>query len=243
MGFTGVFAYQFLENCAIYYTNAGNVAILVSFGPIVTAVMARVMTDDHSFSFRLLIGSLISMVGVALVAFNGVVNVQFRPLGDIMTLCAMVSWGFYSVLVNQANRLGIDPLRAVRKSFGWALLMMIPLAVWGTTNSGYVVLDGSYSITLDSDINLERFTSFANLANLFFLGFLASAASFVLWIRACRILGVVRTTVSLYLTPVIAIIFAALFLKERLTWSSVVGGILILCGVAVANLKKGENNE
>ena len=39
MGFTGVFAYQFLENCAIYYTNASNVAILVSFGPVVTAVL------------------------------------------------------------------------------------------------------------------------------------------------------------------------------------------------------------
>ena len=26
IGFTGVFAYQFLENCAIYYTNASNVA-------------------------------------------------------------------------------------------------------------------------------------------------------------------------------------------------------------------------
>ena len=39
MGFTGIVAYQFLENCAIYYTNASNVAILVSFGPIVTAIM------------------------------------------------------------------------------------------------------------------------------------------------------------------------------------------------------------
>jgi len=28
MGLTGVFVYQFLENCAIYYTNASNVAIL-----------------------------------------------------------------------------------------------------------------------------------------------------------------------------------------------------------------------
>ena len=37
MGFCGIFCYQFLENCAIYYTNASNVAILVSFGPVVTA--------------------------------------------------------------------------------------------------------------------------------------------------------------------------------------------------------------
>ena len=40
MELTGVALYQFLENCAIYYTNASNVAILVSFGPIVTAALA-----------------------------------------------------------------------------------------------------------------------------------------------------------------------------------------------------------
>ena len=47
MGFTGIVAYQFLENCAIYYTNASNVAILVSFGPIVTGLMARICTDSR----------------------------------------------------------------------------------------------------------------------------------------------------------------------------------------------------
>ena len=89
MGFTGVFAYQFLENCAIYYTNASNVAILVSFGPVVTAVMARALTADRSLSPRLVLGSLVAVVGVALVALNGVVNFQLRPLGDAMTLSAM----------------------------------------------------------------------------------------------------------------------------------------------------------
>ena len=48
MGFTGVFAYQFLENCAIYYTNDSNVAILVSSGPVLTAVLAQVLTANRS---------------------------------------------------------------------------------------------------------------------------------------------------------------------------------------------------
>ena len=34
MGLSGVAAYQFLENCAINYTNASNVAILVSTCPM-----------------------------------------------------------------------------------------------------------------------------------------------------------------------------------------------------------------
>ncbi len=238
MGFTGVFAYQFLENCAIYYTNASNVAILVSFGPVVTAIMARALTADRSLSPRLIFGSLVAVVGVAFVALNGVVNFQLRPLGDAMALCAMVSWGIYSVLIEKANRLGVEPIVAVRKSFGWALLMMLPLAVWGVTPSGFVALDGLYSVTIDADANLDRFASFWNWVNLGFLGVLASAACFVLWSRACRVIGMVRTTIGLYLTPVVGVAFAALFLKERLTWLSVAGGVLILGGVAIANMRR-----
>ena len=72
MGLTGIVAYQFLENCAIYYTNASNVAILVSFGPVVTAVMARLLAADRSLSPRLVAGSLVAVVGVALVSLNDV---------------------------------------------------------------------------------------------------------------------------------------------------------------------------
>lgn len=240
MGFTGVFAYQFLENCAIYYTNASNVAILVSFGPVVTAVMARMLTNDRSLSLRFVLGSFVAVAGVALVAINGVVHFQLRPLGDAMALSAMMSWGLYSVLVEKANRFGVEPIVAVRKSFGWALLMMLPLAVWGVTPSGFVALDGSYSVTLDISVNLDRFASFRNWANLGFLGVLASASCFVLWSRACRLLGLVRTTVGLYLTPLVGVAFAVLFLKERLTWLSVAGGVLILCGVAVVNMRMEE---
>ena len=238
MGFTGVFAYQFLENCALYYTNASNVAILVSFGPIVTAVMARFLAADRSLSPRLVCGSLVAVAGVAVVALNGVVSFQLRPLGDAMALAAMASWGIYSVLIEKANRLGVEPFAAVRKSFGWAVLMMLPLAASAVTESGYIALDGSCSVTLGVAANIERLSSFRDLGNLVFLGLLASAACFVLWSRACRALGVVRTTIGLYLTPVVGVVFATLFLDERITWLSAVGGVLIVCGVAVANMKR-----
>ena len=101
MGLTGVTAYQFLENCAIYYTNASNVAIMVSFGPIVTAAMARVLTSDKTLSVRLVIGSLVAVCGVAMVSMNGLGEFHLRPLGDAMALAAMVSWGLYSVMVGK----------------------------------------------------------------------------------------------------------------------------------------------
>ena len=157
MGLTGVAAYQFLENCAIYYTNASNVAILVSFGPIVTAVMARLMTKDRTLSVPFVAGSLVAVCGVALVSLNGVVNFNVRPLGDVMALGAMACWGAYSILIDKANERGVPQSVAVRKAFFWALVMMLPVALWGLTDDGYYALDGSFSVTLDADFNSERF--------------------------------------------------------------------------------------
>lgn len=238
MGFCGIFCYQFLENCAIYYTNASNVAIFVSFGPIVTAALARMFTKDRSLSAALLVGSLIAVGGVALVSMNGVVNLHLRPLGDLMALGAMVSWGFYSLLIDKANEKGYPPGFVIRKAFGWSLIMMLPFCVWGVTNSGYCALDGSFSVTLDWVTNVERFSSWLNWLNLGFLGLLASAACFAMWNYACKSLGVVRATIGLYLTPIVGVIFAAVFLGERPTTISALGGIVIIIGVAIANWRK-----
>ena len=250
MGLCGVLVYQLLENCAIYYTNASNVAILVSFGPVVTAVMARMRRgvsgsrrEDTAGNFGMFgsglwIGSAIAIIGVALISFNNAVVFELRPLGDLMALAAMVSWGCYSILIDKANRKGYSQLVVIRKTFGWALVMMIPLCVWGVTDSGYTALDGSFSITLDAAANLMRFAEPMNWVHLGFLGLLASALCFVLWNVACKSLGVVRTTVGLYLTPIVGVIFAAIVLGERVTMMSAVGGCLIIGGVVITNLRR-----
>ena len=117
--------------------------------------------------------------------------------------------------------------------------MMVPFAVWGMTESGICALDGSFAVILDVDVNAQRFASPVNWMNIAFLGFLASAASFVLWSTACRTIGVVKMTVSLYLTPIVGVVFAAMFLGERVTRLEVVGGFVILVGVALATKVKG----
>ena len=239
MGLTGIVAYQFLENCAIYYTNASNVAILVSFGPIVTALMARAFAKSGRLSARLVVGSLVAVCGVALVSLDGVVEFCLRPLGDAMALCAMVSWGIYSILLDAANRRGVPPLVAVRKAFGWALVMMAPFAAWGMTESGLCFLDGSFAVILDIGVNAERFADLSNWANIAFLGILASAASFVLWSVACRALGVVKATVLLYLTPVAGVVFAVAGLGEKVTCPGIAGGCAILAGVVLATNARG----
>lgn len=234
MGFTGFLAYHFLENCAIYYTNASNVAILTSFAPVATAILSRVFTKNRQVSFGLFAGSFIAIGGVALVSLNGQRALELRPIGDAMAICSMVSWAFYSLLIDVVNREGVSPVTAVRKALGWSLAMVVPLAVWGTTECGSRMLDGSFAVNLDMSVNVRRFGNPLNWANIAMLGILASAACFVLWSVACKTLGVVKTSISLYLIPVVGVVFAMAALGERVTFPEIAGGCAILVGMAIA---------
>ena len=235
MGFSSVFAYQFLENSAIYYTNASNVAILASFGPVITALMMWTFAGKRRPRAIFFLGSGIAIGGITMVNLNGILVLELRPLGDLLAFGAMMSWGVYSVLLDKVNERGIPPLVAVRKAFGWSLVMMAPVAAWGATDIGRGALDGLFGVTLDAAANMERFSSPANWMNICFLGVFASAACFVLLSAACRTLGVVRTTVALYLIPVIGVVFAVAFLGEPITWMSGAGATITIIGVATAN--------
>lgn len=235
MGFSGVVAYQFLENCAIYYTNASNVAILVSIGPIVTALFARLFLKDKALSLNVIIASLLAICGAAIVSLNGVFELAVHPLGDLMALGGMLCWGVYSILIVKANDSGLSPIAITRKVFGWAIVIMLPLVIWGATESGFYALDGSFSVCTDFELNVERFSRPLNCVNLCFLGLCASALAFAFWSKACAELGVVKTTICLYLEPIIAVVFAVLFLGETVSLMSIIGGAVIAFGVYVAN--------
>ena len=242
MGITGFLAYHFLENCAIYYTNASNVAILTSFAPVATAILARVCTKNRQASIGLFVGSLIAIGGVALVSLNGQRALELRPIGDVMAICSMVSWAFYSLLIDVANRRGVSPLIAVRKALCWSLVMIAPLVLWGATEQGSHALDGSFAVNLVGCVNARRFVNPLNWANIAMLGILASAACFVLWSVACKKLGVVKTSISLYLIPVVGVVFAMVALGERVTFLEIAGGCVILIGMTIATKRSADND-
>ena len=240
LGAAGIVIYQLMENCAIYYTGAGNVAILVAFGPIATAVMAKVLRNDKHLTVPFLIGSLIAVAGVAILMSNDKETAfRNRILGDAMALVAMMMWGVYSVIVDKINELGVPPLLTTCKAYFWGLVLMVPMSLWGLTEGGRAALDGSFAVTLDAATNAARFLRPMNLLNLGLLGILASAASYVLWNYACGVLGVVRTTIGIFLIPLFGVIFAVAFLGEKLTSTTVNGGLVIIAGVVLANLASG----
>lgn len=243
MGLFGVALYQLMENCAIMYTNASNVSILVCMCPLLTAVSAQWVArfrhqPRHVISALFYIGFAIAITGVAMVGMNGVSELHFNLLGDLLAAVAMCSWVVYSNIVTDMNKKGYSQVFVIRRMFFWTLVFMAPLVAFGLTEYGSAAMDGSFTVTLDPVVNARRFSSAMNYVNLGFLGLLASAACFVFWNKALAIIGTVRCTVGLYLLPAITVVFAYLFLGEKLTAVSAVGAILVLVGVVLSGWKK-----
>lgn len=216
-GFFGGTLYFVTENYALKYTLASNVGLLVASAPIMTAVVARLVSKSERITRDLLWGFLVAFAGVFLVIFNGRFVLHLNPLGDVLALAAAASWAVYSILVRGMDR-NDNGIFITRKIFFYSLLTMIPLLF---------VTDFRWSLHQLHDTKV--------VANLLFLGILASAVCFFLWSKVIWQLGPVRTNNFIYIVPLVTMLTSVIVLSEPLTVFAVTGGLLILGGVYLSS--------
>lgn len=233
-GLTGVTLYQFTENLALDFTTASNVSIIVGICPIFTALTSQIFLKEKHLSFNFCLGFCLAFVGVVLVSFNGKINFNLSPKGDILALISAICWGFYSLFLTMINKKGYNTILITRKIFFYAILFMIPLMFCGVFAENP---KSTAYVELSSILNAERFSSILNWILLCFLGIIASGFCFVAWNKACNILGTVKISTGLYLIPVITIFFAAIFLNEKITLMGAIGSALTIIGLFVSSKK------
>lgn len=218
-GITGGSLYFFTENTALEITLATNVAFIVCTAPLLTTILSLVIYKKEKATRGLIGGSLLALIGVALVVYNGRFVLKISPLGDFLTLLAALSWAFYSLIMKKmANRYRTTFI--TRKIFFYGVLTILPaflLHPWQFSLSG--LLQPSV------------------LFNLLFLGVLASLLCFVVWNIVLKQLGTVRASNYIYLNPLFTLIGSAAFLGEQLTVIALIGAVLILGGVYLSGRK------
>jgi drug/metabolite transporter (DMT)-like permease len=231
-GLTGVTLYQFTENLALNLTTASNVSIIVSICPVFTALTAQLFLKEKHFTPQFFVGTALALLGVVLVSLNGSSHFNVSPKGDLLALTSAVCWGFYSLFVTLINKRGYNIIIVTRKIFFYAVVWMLPLLVLGIFSSNP---EGISYVELSASLNEARFSSPLNWVLLCFLGILASGMCFVAWNKACIILGTVKISSGLYLIPVVTILFAAIFLKEKLSLMGSIGSLLTITGLFVSS--------
>lgn len=216
-GLCGICLYYLLENIALTYTLASNVGVIISAAPFFTAILTRLfMKGEEKLRANFFIGFAVAMAGIFLISFQGSA-MELNPAGDLLALAAAFVWACYAVLTRKISSFGYPTILTTRRVFFYGILFMIPVLF---------LSDFQWEIT--------RFANPVYLLNLLFLGLGASALCFVTWNLAVRLLGAVKTSIFIYLVPVITVATSVLILHEQITMLSVAGAILTLAGLALS---------
>ena len=219
-GLSGICVYYLFENIALTFTQASNVGVIISAAPFFTAILSCFTIEkDSKLNVRFFIGFVIAMSGIFLISFRGN-NVQIHPVGDLLAILAAFSWACYSVLTKKISEFGYPSIQITRRVFAYGLVFMIPTM-----------------IPFHFKLNLDRFADKVNLFNILFLGIGASALCFVTWNYAVKVIGAVKTSLYIYLVPVITVIVSALILKEVISAKTVIGMALTMAGLFVSERK------
>lgn len=213
-GFCAGSLYFIAENTALEYTLTTNVSLLTSMSPLITAILASAFFKDEKLGPGTWIGSAIAIAGVACVVFNSSSSLEVRPLGDLLSLMAALSWAIYSLVLRRLNA-HYDVWFVTRKTFFYGLVTAIPFLFYES--------DAADVLTV-----IQRPAVYGNLL---FLGVGASTIAYVLWALTVKEVGAVKANNYMYLQSIITLIVSAIVLGERVTIIGIIGIVLILGGL------------
>lgn len=224
LGLTGIFLYNVCFFAALSRISAGRTALFVALNPIVTSMLLAVFLRERIGAVRWM-GVTIALIGASTVISGDNIAGAWSDIaasfgtGELLMLCAISSWAAYTIV----GRIALKTLSAVAAtSYAaiWGLLMLACGAAAELDGIGWPAID---------------WRVYAALA---YLGVFGTVISFIWYYRGVKTIGPARTAVFNNLVPVFGVLLAWILLGEPVLMSMVVGGLLVIGGVTIANYKR-----
>jgi drug/metabolite transporter (DMT)-like permease len=213
LGSVGTFLYQFCFVASVKRTSVANGSLIIGISPIVIAVMSAIAGHERIRPVRWL-GIAVAMFGLYLVVGQGVDMSAQTFRGDLLMMGGVLCWAIYSV-ASQSILKRHSPLVVIALTFSFGatlyVLFMTPVLIatdWSAV-SGF-----SWLMMLTSAL-------------------LALNLSYWIWYTGLKRLGGSRTSVYSYLTPVVAMVVAAVWLSEPIAANQLAGAGAIFAGLLI----------
>lgn len=217
-GLCGICLYYLLENIALTYTMASNVGVIISVAPFFTAVLSHVfLKEEEKLKAQFFVGFIVAMTGISLISFSGS-KLELNPIGDVLAVAAAFIWAVYSLLIRKISSYGYYTIQTTRRIFTYGIIFMLP-----------------FLFVFEVSLDMQKLVRPEYALNLIYLGLGASALCFVTWNYAVKMLGAVKTSVYIYIVPVITVVTSVIVLKEEITWMAAVGIGFTLMGLFLSD--------
>jgi drug/metabolite transporter (DMT)-like permease len=220
LGILGNVAYQMCFILGLSITPAGQASLLLALTPVTVTLLSTLLGHERPGA-RTWLGAVMSLVGVALVTGAGLRLQGSRALlGTAYLLGACVSWAIYTV-----GARGLVARYGSMQVTAWTMWV----GTFGLIGLGRGALLH------------QRWTGLplAAWGGLVFSAFFAIGLAYLIWYRGVERIGNTRTAIFSNLTPVVAMVAAALLLGERPGMGALLGGALTITGVMVVRSDRG----
>ncbi|WP_436343714.1 DMT family transporter [Natronorubrum sp. FCH18a] len=209
------FAFSFVGQS---YVSSGVAAIVLSFTPIITPLIAIRVLPTERIYLTDVIGLCTGLAGVIAIAVAGG-SFDGQLLGIGLLLGSAVVFALGSVLTERWT----------------AVLPTLSLHAWSMATGAVFLHATAYAYSGVSIRNVTWTPSAA--AALAYLGIFATAGGFLLYFTLLNRIGATNVSLINYASPVVATIFGATLLGEQLTAATVAGFALIVVGFALCNIR------
>lgn len=228
LGAIGFGVYQVIWSTALHSIPAGDSALIIATTPVLTALLAVVAGSDVLTRAKIG-GSLVSFAGVGIVVAAGPGLALFGGaggasgasgvilIGDLLTLGAAACWSIYTAFGSPILRRH-SPLRTTAWAMVGGCLVLAGPGLWEAASANWGAIDA------------------AAWGGLLYSALIPAGLSNVLIFNAIRLLGPTRITNLQFLVPFVAVVLSGLFLAEAIRPEQIVGGAVIVLGVALARV-------
>ncbi len=215
--FLGMVLFQSLAYYAAASTSATNMGLIGSLMPLNTMLFSALLLKERPTT-SLIVGAALSMFGILILVTKGLpfnLMNQGIAIGDGLMLIGTIAYGAYSVLLRKWA-VPLPPWQMLYMQIMLAALMLLPV----------------YLLSPHSPITPE------NLPLVLFAGIFSSIIAGFFWMQGVVHLGANRAMLFMNLLPVFVALFAVVALNEKLHAFHIVGGLVTLSGVLLAELPK-----
>lgn len=213
LGLLGCVLFPYLMYVAAAHTTAINIGIIQTLMPLMAIGLSGVLFG-FAISGGSVAGALISLLGVVIVVCQGRLDllVSHPPnSGDLMMLAATACFALYSALLAR-----------------WRSSLPLTVSLFVQSCTAVVVLFPVIILLPHQAMEPEALPLIA------YAGALGSVAAPLLWMNGIARIGSARASIFFNLLPVVTAALAIVTLGEPLTLPLVVGGLLALLGVVLA---------
>ena len=213
LALTGIFIYALCFFYGLKQIPAGRGALVVALNPVVAAVAAWFLGQEH-MTPRKSLGVAIALAGCLTVIGNG------NPLallhgsvgvGEWLIIGCVICWTVYTFIGRQATKT-LSPLAATLYA---SLIGAALLAATALTQGGSAISEWTLPVW----------------SSVLFLAIGGTALGFTWFADGVKRLGAAKASAFVNLVPVFAVLQAAVLLDERLGLPVLGGGLLVITGV------------